>query len=133
MAWQPNKEVPLDDTVQKTVMAALADGFETDSGYRLAYVPHEALSGFQDKFGTACGKKGNVFSFGMVELLKKCQYVVMCYQRDGDRVEIGSMALFGITQEEGVKMGLLAQLAGGSFRADVLKVGKDKWVILESE
>lgn len=137
MSWQPNKQAPLDEETQKVLIKALCDKASTDPKLvdieRVAYVPQEIIKKCQGKFGTICGKKGNTFSFGVVDLLKKCSHVLMFYRRESDNVLIISLAVSGLSKEEAVKLGILVKMAGGSLKPDFKKIGKERWAIFESE
>ena len=134
MDWRTNNQIALDEAVQKVIIEALTDGIDPKEypNMRVSYVPHKLLDLFS-KYGTVCGRKGNTFSFGMIDLLKKCDHVLISHYKQDNRVEILNMAVFGISQGDGVKLGLLAKLAGASLRAEPLQVGKESWVFFESE
>jgi len=144
MSWTSNKQAPLDEETQKAVIKALCDraGKDLDPvDEHVAYVPQNIVKDCQGKFGTICGTRGNTFSFGMVELLKKCCHFLMLYRRESgsefgkresSKVLIVNMAVVGLSRQEAVKLALLAKLAGGSLKEDFLKVGNDEWAIFES-
>jgi hypothetical protein len=134
MNWKTNKNAPLKEEEQKALIKLLfkTAGIDPDNAVkeRIAYVPADMLKLFEEGIGTVQGKPGNTFNNGMVELLRKCEHILMCYQKiGGKKFSILALAVTGISKQDGLKMGVLAQVAGCSLKPDKVKVEGKEWIV----
>ena len=105
-------------------------------GYIVPDVFKKAKSG-SVLVGTMCGRKDNVLTPAMCDMLLAAQHVVGLLDKDsvgpGKKLSIAALAVRGMGRRDSKRMEKMAQKAGCSLRPDPEDICDEEWILFESE